>query len=96
MLFCMKIVKRKKRKVWPVILLISLLVFRIVSILVLSIITNQLTVSIQAKENRIEELRSENNALRIDIQGLQNKDRIYTIANEEGMIQQNNTVVVKN
>lgn len=96
MLFCMKIVKRKKRKVWPVILLISLLVFRIVSILVLSIITNQLTVSIQATENRIEELRSENNALRIDIQGLQNKDRIYTIANEEGMIQQNNTVVVKN
>ena len=92
----MKIVKRKKRKVWPVILLISLLVFRIVSILVLSIITNQLTVSIQATENRIEELRSENNALRIDIQGLQNKDRIYTIANEEGMIQQNNTVVVKN
>ena len=86
MLFCMKIVKRKKRKVWPVILLISLLVFRIVSILVLSIITNQLTVSIQATENRIEELRSENNALRIDIQGLQNKDRIYTIANEEGMI----------
>ena len=81
MLFCMKIVKRKKRKVWPVILLISLLVFRIVSILVLSIITNQLTVSIQATENRIEELRSENNALRIDIQGLQNKDRIYTIAN---------------
>lgn len=92
----MKIVKRKKRKVWPVILLISLLVFRIVSILVLSIITNQLTVSIQATENRIEELRSENNALRIDIQGLQNKDRIYTIANEEGMIQQNNTVVIKN
>ena len=73
-----------------------MLVFRIVSILVLSIITNQLTVSIQATENRIEELRSENNALRIDIQGLQNKDRIYTIANEEGMIQQNNTVVVKN
>lgn len=96
MLFYMKIVKRKKRKVWPVILLISLLVFRIVSILVLSIITNQLTVSIQATENRIEELHSENNALRIDIQGLQNKDRIYTIANEEGMIQQNNTVVVKN
>lgn len=92
----MKIVKRRKRKVWPVILLISLLVFRIVSILVLSIITNQLTVSIQATENRIEELRSENNALRIDIQGLQNKDRIYTIANEEGMIQQNNTVVIKN
>ena len=92
----MKIVKRKKRKVWPVILLISLLVFRIVSILVLSIITNQLTVSIQATENRIEELHSENNALRIDIQGLQNKDRIYTIANEEGMIQQNNTVVIKN
>ena len=73
-----------------------MLVFRIVSILVLSIITNQLTVSIQATENRIEELRSENNALRIDIQGLQNKDRIYTIANEEGMIQQNNTVVIKN
>ena len=73
-----------------------MLIFRIVSILVLSIITNQLTVSIQATENRIEELHSENNALRIDIQGLQNKDRIYTIANEEGMIQQNNTVVVKN
>ena len=73
-----------------------MLVFRIVSILVLSIITNQLTVSIQATENRIEELRSENNALRIDIQELQNKDRIYTIANEEGMIQQNNTVVIKN
>ena len=73
-----------------------LTIFKIVSTLFLSALTNQLTISIQATENKIEELRSENNALKINIQELQNKDRIYTIANEEGLTQQNNTVVIKN
>lgn len=73
-----------------------LTIFKIVSTLFLSALTNQLTVSIQATENKIEELRSENNTLKINIQELQNKDRIYTIANEEGLTQQNNTVVIKN
>lgn len=92
----MKIVKRKKRKAWPLILLILVTIFKITSTLFLSALTNQLTVSIQATENKIEELKSENNALKINIQELQNKDRIYTIANKEGLTQQNNTVVIKN
>ena len=52
-----------------------------------------MAVSIQEKKAQIEQLKVENNQLTIDIQGLQNKDRIYTIAEDSGLSQNQDNII---
>ena len=92
-----RIVKKKKRNFWYVAILVLLIIFKLASTIILSSLSNQYTTSIQEKENQMQDLISENNRLSIEIQTLQNKDRIYTIANDNGMsLQQNVVSIVSN
>lgn len=54
---------------------------------------NSLAIDIQAKQTEIENIRLENQQLTIDIQTLQNKDRIYTIAQDSGLSQNQDNVI---
>lgn len=92
-----RIVKKKKRNFWYAAILVLLIIFKLASTIILSSLSNQYTTSIQEKENQIQDLIAENNRLSIEIQTLQNKDRIYTIANDNGMsLQQNVVSIVSN
>ena len=50
--------------------------------------------NIQKAQNEAETLRIENQKLSIEIQTLQNKERIYTIAQDAGLEQQSNIVSI--
>lgn len=89
--------KKKKRKLRfvfksTILLTIALLAWLFVSVVVGSINTS-LTIEIQKMNNEISEIKVENQQLDIQIQSLQNKDRIYTIASENGLEQTQDNVV---
>lgn len=48
---------------------------------------------IQSKQAQIDNLKVENQQLTIEIQNLQNKERIYTIAEESGLVQNQDNVI---
>lgn len=54
---------------------------------------NSLVSDIQSKELQIDTLKQENQQLAIDIQTLQNKDRVYTIAENSGLQQNQNNII---
>ena len=54
------------------------------------------TIAIQQAQYEIEEIKEMNNNLNIEIQVLQNKDRVYTIAQESGLTQNQDNVVAIN
>ena len=54
---------------------------------------NALSIDIQAKQIQIENLKIENQQLTIDIQSLENKDRIYTIAENQGLVQNQDNII---
>lgn len=94
----MKIKKRKKDHLGLsfTILCISMLIYIITSLFVGSVNVS-LTYNIQADENRIAELKEENSKLSIKISELEGKDRVYTTAQEAGLVQdQSNIIYVGN
>lgn len=93
-------VKRKKRKMKfvfksSILLTVALLSWLFVSVVVGSINTS-LTIEIQKMNSEIDNYKQENQQLNIEIQTLQNKDRIYTIASEAGLEQSQDNVVSLN
>ena len=54
---------------------------------------NALAIDIQAKQIEIDNLKIENQQLTIDIQALENKDRIYTIAEDQGLVQNQDNII---
>ena len=54
---------------------------------------NALAIEIQAKQIQIDNLKIENQQLSIDIQSLENKDRIYTIAEDQGLVQNQENII---
>ena len=48
---------------------------------------------IQSKKAQIDNLKIENQQLNIEIQNLQNKERIYTIAEQSGLVQNQDNVI---
>lgn len=54
---------------------------------------NALAIDIQAKQAEIDNIKLENQQLTIDIQTLQNKDRIYTIAENSGLEQNQENII---
>lgn len=93
----MRIVKKKKRRVKKQILIIAILVLAIIAKISLGIILetqkNNIIINIQDAERRISELEKENTTLRIDIQGLQNKDAIYDYMIDNGYTQDMDNVI---
>lgn len=93
----MRIVKKKKRRVKKQILIIAILVLAIIAKISLGIILetqkNNIIINIQDAERRISELEKENTTLRIEIQGLQNKDAIYDYMIDNGYTQDMDNVI---
>ena len=54
---------------------------------------NSLTMQIQNMNYESETIKTENEKLSIEIQTLQNKDRVYTIAQDAGLEQNQDNVV---
>ena len=63
------------------------------SSLFIGTLNTQLTMEIQNKTNEINLLKSENRDLNIEIQSLQNKDRIYVLAQSAGLNQNQDNIV---
>lgn len=96
-----KIVKKKKRKLQFVVKAFIFLMFSLVCMLASSLYigtTNaSLAIRIQKTNMEIASLRQENQNLSIEIQTLQNKERVYLIAQEGGLNQnQDNVVSIRN
>ena len=96
----MEKLRKKKRKLRVVIrrtifVSIVLVCLLYASVLVGSINTS-LSIEIQKMNAEIEDYKSENQQLNIEIQSLQNKDRIYTIASENGLVQSQDNIVSLN
>ena len=95
----MKIRKVKKQKDY-----LSVAIFTFVVAIGLSLYTNlvigckivSLKYEIQTNQNKIQQLKDENDKITIQISDLENKERIYTIAQENGLtMDQENVLWVK-
>ena len=94
-----KIVKSKKKKaskfnIFCVVFFTLALAARLFTSIMLGSMNNEINTSIQKARNEAETLRIENQKLSIEIQTLQNKERIYTIAQDAGLQQQSNIVSI--
>lgn len=91
-----KLRKRKRRLNWYNISLIffslSLLIFLGMTLFTNSK-TTELTMKIQEKNIELASLRNENTSINIEIQSLENKDRVYVIAQAANMNQIQDNVV---
>lgn len=91
-----KLRKRKRRLNWYNISLIffslSLLIFLGMTLFTNSK-TTELTIKIQEKNIELASLRNENTSINIEIQSLENKDRVYVIAQAANMNQIQDNVV---
>ena len=96
-----RIVKKKRRKLSFVVKSFIFLVFSLLLMLASSLYigtTNtSLAIRIQKVNNEIATLKQENQNLTIEIQTLQNKERVYLIAQDAGLDQnQDNVVSIRN
>ena len=87
--------KRNKSLKWSISFLLVVFILKLFSSIFLNSYSNNITVNIQNNETKIRELKTENAQLRTDIQVLQNKERIFTIATENGLEQQDNVISIK-
>lgn len=93
-----KIVKTKKRRTFnlqgiAVLLFTVSLMAAMFSNIFLHTYNNGITVSIENIKREAAMLESQNNALNLEIQNLISKDRVYDIATEAGLSQNQNNVI---
>ncbi len=92
-----KIVKKKKRRLSFVakagIFFIFSLVCLLGSRLYVGTMNTSLTIKIQKMNNEIASLKAENQNLNIEIQTLQNKERVYVIAEDAGLNQNQDNII---
>ena len=92
-----KIVKRKRRRLsfegFAIVLFtVTFVSFLFVNLFVSTANTN-LTIKIQKMTDELDTLKSENQNLNFDIQSLENKDRVYVIAQAADMTQVQENIV---
>lgn len=92
-----KIVKKKKRRlsfngIAIITFTISFVVFMISNLLINTINTN-LTIKIQKMTDELNTLKNDNQNLNFEIQSLENKDRVYVIAQAANMNQTQDNIV---
>lgn len=92
-----KIVRRTKRRLrfeaFAFILFTLATIATLFSNLFIGSMQNSLTMQIQNMNYESETIKTENEKLSIEIQTLQNKDRVYTIAQDAGLEQNQDNVV---
>ncbi len=92
-----KIVKKKRRRlsfngIAIIMFTISFVVFMISNLLINTINTN-LTIKIQKMTDELNTLKNDNQNLNFEIQSLENKDRVYVIAQAANMNQTQDNIV---
>ena len=92
-----KMIRKKKRRLsfvskCGIVMTISLVAWLFTSLFIGSLNTT-LTIDIQNMNNELAAIKAENQQLNISIQALQNKDRVYTIAKDAGLNQNQDNVV---
>ena len=87
--------KRKTSKLnrFAIILFSLSLVSLLITSLFLGSYNTSLTINIQKMNSEISSLKAENERLNIEICGLQNKDRVYVIAKDAGLNQNQNNII---
>lgn len=92
-----KIVKKKKRIIdfrgFAIILLTFSLCAWLISSLLINTINTSLTMKIQLMQEEVEALQIANQALIYEINTLENKDRIYALAQEANLLQDSNNII---
>lgn len=92
----MKIVKKRKKlriERLAILMLTLSAVLALASSLFLRSYNNALTMKVQRAENQIAALKIENDAYRVAIQDLSNKERVLSIAEMEGLAMNQGNVV---
>lgn len=94
-----KIVKRKRRKVrlsgFAVLFFSFALISWLATTLFVNTINASLTMKIQAMNDELKQLSSDNQTLNFEIQSLENKDRVYEVAAATNMDQiQDNIIAI--
>ncbi len=92
-----KIRRRKRRRnylnMFAVIMLTMAFISLILTSLFVGTYNQSLTISIQKMNNEIDTLKTENEKLNIEIASLENKDRVYIIAQDAGLDQNQDNVI---
>lgn len=92
-----KIVKRKKRKLrlqgFAIIFFTFALISWLGTTLFVNTINASLTMKIQAMQDELSQLTTENQTLNFEIQTLENKDRIYEVAQTANMDQIQDNII---
>lgn len=92
-----KIVKRKRRKLrlqgFAIIFFTFALISWLGTTLFINTINASLTMKIQAMEDELSQLNTENQSLSFEIQTLENKDRIYEVAQTANMDQIQDNII---
>lgn len=92
-----KIVKRKRRRLsingWAVVLFTFSLIAWLVTSLIVNTINASLTMKIQAMNEEIEMLKNENQSLIYEINTLENKDRVYELAQLADLYQDSDNII---
>ena len=93
-----KLVKRKGRRKltligFSMLFLFSSLILLVLSSLFTSTMNTSLTIKIQRLNEEIESIQNENNSLNIEIQSLENKDRVFVIAQASNLDLNNSNVI---
>ena len=93
-----KLVKKKGRRKlsligFSIVFLFSSIILLVLSSLFTSTINTNLTIKIQKLNEEIATIQSENNTLNIEIQSLENKDRVFVIAEASNLDLNNSNVI---
>lgn len=91
-----KLRKRKKKNGlnrFAAILFTLSLFSLLVSSLLVGTYNNALTIEIQNMNSEIESLKADNQTLNIEISSLENKDRVYEVAQDAGLDQNQDNVI---
>lgn len=92
-----KIVKRKRRRIGINGLAAVLLTFSLIAWLITSLVVNTINTSlvmkIQAMKEEIALLETENQSLVYEINTLENKDRVYELAQQANLYQDSNNII---
>ncbi len=78
---------------FAVIMLTMAFISLILTSLFVGTYNQSLTISIQKMNNEIDTLKTENEKLNIEIASLENKDRVYIIAQDAGLDQNQDNVI---
>ena len=90
-------VKRKRRRIRPLVLATILFSFSFILMITTSLLINatnaSLTMKIQSMQEEVDQLKSENSTLNYNIQNLENKERIYALAESNNMLQNEDNII---